>query len=75
MRLSTMFTGSNAHARIQGVVPFAAADIIALLREFDLAPTWNKPAFALTGRAKMAAVQPPSVRPLHLRITSHPIPA
>ena len=52
LRLLTRFNESDAHARIQGVVPFAAADIIAILREFDLAPTWNTPALALTDHAK-----------------------
>lgn len=71
LRLSTMFTESNAHARIQGVVPFAAADIIAILREFDLAPTWNKPALALTDCAKMTAVPLRSMCSLHITSSSH----
>jgi hypothetical protein len=42
LRVSTRFQGQEFHTRLEAIVPFPVAEILVILREIDLAHTWNK---------------------------------
>ena len=41
LRISSRLHGSEYHTRLEAVIPYPAAEILAIMREFDLAHTWN----------------------------------